>query len=373
MNILDLLDAKLFFPEWFNINNIDTKKKTEKEEVFLDLRFEIASLLRQFLKNEHLYSAFMNKLDQKMLFLVNSNEFNIRLADQILLYIDQLIHFEREEDQIQAIFNKYERVLFAEEFSRTIFYPAAATLMDIYQCTSLKLLSPQQVYRALQILLSQNGILNLRVDIQHQSVNLFIREYKKSGNEKGVFTDCSNQIMDIVMNQVFTHLHAINERSEDFNYNVFQVVGSIMCSKLIEEDKRNQYCFNMLGTILHYFEEVGKLQVKRDAVYINVLKNLIKGLQSGITPLQTDLFMQLMEKLFNLIIKGCIYYQNAISIVNLMADRIMIFKNKLYDLYSKKLSEVISKCEVQVVSAYFAFFNNFRSSYETQIQIVLFI
>lgn len=49
--ILNLVDEKLEYPQWFNLNNLRNMCETEEEEDFVELRCEIKSFLQQFLKH----------------------------------------------------------------------------------------------------------------------------------------------------------------------------------------------------------------------------------------------------------------------------------------------------------------------------------
>jgi hypothetical protein len=57
---------KMYFPEEFNVDNIHTISLTEEEELFLDLRNELKSMLVHFSKNPHLYNYIISKVNEKI-------------------------------------------------------------------------------------------------------------------------------------------------------------------------------------------------------------------------------------------------------------------------------------------------------------------
>jgi hypothetical protein len=59
--------------------------------------------------------------------------------------------------------------------------------------------------------------------------------------------------------------------------------------------------------------------------------------------------MDLLAFIFNLIIQRKFINSNAINIIKLMEDRVMLFKTKLYELYSSKLNDVINTCAIEVI------------------------
>lgn len=110
---------------------------------------------------------------------------------------------------------------------------------------------------------------------------------------------------------------------------------------------------------------------KKQANYILIVKNMMKGLtEQGVMQPQKEYFSFMIQELLNQVVKHAYKQENCILVVNLLKERVTLFKEDHFHILEDCLQPILNNQTIQVSAALFKVFSSYLLCNETHIQVV---